>query len=268
MRSLRSKPADVGRARARVLAARFGTELRIARITAGLTQRRLAQRAGVSQQEVSRVERGTVRSTLDTRCRLAAACGHELGWRLYPVASVSLRDSGQLDLAQAIVSLAHPSWKAALEVPIGEADLRAADIVLASPVEIVHIEVERALVDFQAQLRAAQLKRESLAVRLRPGQPVRLVIAVPDTRTARLRLAPYAALIQRSLPMSSGRAWAAIRRGTPLAADAILYVRPRAVTRVRSTSAPRPTQARQRTPDRSETAPGRLRGGVAAGFAR
>ena len=37
------------------------------------------------------------------------------------------------------------------------------------------IEIERSLVDFQAQLRAAESKRESLAARER--RPVRLVIA-------------------------------------------------------------------------------------------
>ena len=186
MRSFRAKPVDVGRARSRSLAARFGTELRLARMTAGLTQRQLARRAMVTQQEVSRVERGNERSTLETRCRLAAACGAELGWRLYPNASVSLRDSGQLRLAQAIVRAAHPRWTPRLEVPVGNADLRAADIVLESDDEVLHIEVERTLVDFQAQLRAAQLKRESLAAELQ--RPVRLVIAVPDTRAVRARV--------------------------------------------------------------------------------
>jgi transcriptional regulator with XRE-family HTH domain len=252
MRSLRAKPSDIGRARSRILAARFGAELRLARVTAGLTQRQLARLAKVSQQEVSRVERGSERSTLETRCRLAAACGTELGWRLYPSSSLGLRDSGQLGLAQAIVQNAHPRWTPALEVPVGEDDLRAADVVLESGDEVLHIEVERTLVDFQAQLRAAQLKRERLAARLR--RPVRLVIAVPDTRAIRARLAPHADLIARTLPISSRAIWIAVRGLTALGGDGILFVRPRAVTLRLRTSAPMAIDTRRGTQSVSQPA--------------
>ena len=92
---------------------------------------------------------------------------------------------------------------------MGNADLRAADIVLESDDEVVQIEVERTLVDLQAQLRAAQLKRESLAAEME--RPVRLVIGVPDTRAVRARLAPYADLLARSLPVPTRSIWAALR---------------------------------------------------------
>jgi transcriptional regulator with XRE-family HTH domain len=206
-------------------------------MAAGLTQRQVARLAGVSQQEVSRAEQGYQRTTLETRCRLAAACGHELGWRLYPAASVSLRDSGQMGLAQAIASVIDERWKVSLEVPVSESDLRAADMVLVSDQSVVQVEIERSLVDFQAQLRAAQVKRESLAARMQ--REVRLVIAVPDTRTARARLKPYDELLLRSLPVSSRQVWASIRGGKPLSGDGIVYVRPRDLTRRRSTSAPK-----------------------------
>ena len=149
-------------------------------MTAGLTQSQLARLAGISQGEVSKTENGSTRVGLEARCRLVAATGHELGWRLYPVATVRLRDSGQLTLAQAIIKAAHPSWHARLEVPMGPDDRRAADLVLNGPNEVLHIEIERALVDLQAQVRAAQLKREALAER--SSEPVRLILAVPDTR--------------------------------------------------------------------------------------
>src|SRR6185436_12000297 len=123
----------------------------------------LARLAGVSQQLASWAELGKGEISLEARCRLAAACGHELGWRLYPVASVRLRDSGQMALAQAIVRAAHPSWRPRLEVPVAPGDPRAADLILTGATEIIHIEIERALVDFQAQLRSAQTKRGLLA---------------------------------------------------------------------------------------------------------
>jgi transcriptional regulator with XRE-family HTH domain len=193
-------------------------------MAAGLTQAQLAGGAGVSQQVVSDAERGDPDVSLEIRCRLTAACGHELGWRLHPVATVSLRDSGQLAIVRAIVLAAHPNWKAEIERPVGPGRLRAADLVLAHRDELVHIEVERALVDVQAQLRAAQVKRAELA-RADP-RPIRLVIALPETRLSRRRLAPISDLISHTLPMRSREIWHAIRRGVPVRADGILFVRP------------------------------------------
>lgn len=225
MQNLSTHPRAAARSRSRYLAARFGTELRIARVTSGLSQEQLARAAGLGQTAVSRVERGDHQASLEVRCRLAAACGYEIGWRLYPVATVRLRDSGQLALARAISTAAHPSWTVTLEAPVAPGDPRAADMVLAGRHEVLHIEIERALVDAQAQLRSAQLKRQSLAERER--LPIRLVIAVPDSRVARERLEPARELLQRSFPNSSRQIWAAIRDGLPLGGDGILFVRTR-----------------------------------------
>jgi transcriptional regulator with XRE-family HTH domain len=223
MDSFRSTSASKGLRRARYLATAFGRELRIARMSAGLTQMQMAKLAGTSQQQVSLVERAIGDVSLTIRCRLAAACGHELGWRLYPVATVRLRDSGQLGLAEVIVGAAHPSWKASLEVPISPGDPRAADLLLVGPTEVIHIEIERALVDFQAQLRSAQLKRDALIAR--EEKPIRLVIAVPDRQTTAVRLAPFAQLVRRTMPATSRGIWRAIRSGQPLLSDGILFVR-------------------------------------------
>lgn len=223
MQSFRARPIDTGRARAKYLATAFARDLRLARMSAGLTQAQVADLAGASQAEVSKAERGHLDISLDVRCRLAAACGHELGWRLYPVATVRLRDSGQLGIAQAIVAAAHRNWQARLEVAVAPGDLRAADLLLATAGEILHVEIERALVDLQAQLRAAQLKRQALAER--ENRPIRLVLAVPDTRSTRARLAPFAELIARTLPASSSATWRALRSGEPLGVDGILFVR-------------------------------------------
>lgn len=221
--SFRPRPASTGRTRANYLAGSFGRELRIARMSAGLTQASLARRAGVSQQLASWAELGRGDISLEARCRLAAACGHELGWRLYPVATVRLRDSGQLGLAQAIVGAAHPTWRPRVEVPVAAGDARAADLLLTGPIEIIHIEIERALVDFQAQLRSAQIKRELLATQ--EERPIRLVIAVPDAPSSQARLAPFSQLITQTMPATSRTIWRAIRGGEPLNTDGILFVR-------------------------------------------
>jgi len=222
MRTYRSRARDRGSARARQLAMTFGRELRMARTTAGLTQSQVGRMAGVSQQAVSLAEAGVGEITLPARCQMAAACGTELGWRLYPTATIRLRDSGQLAIAQAIVTRTHSTWQPRLEVPIAIGDLRAADLMLASAEEVVHIEIERLLVDAQAQIRAAQLKRAAFAER--EARPVRLVIAVADTRSTRAQIAGIRSVIQAAFPISSRRTWTSIRTGTPVGGDGLLFV--------------------------------------------
>lgn len=89
----------------------------------------------------------------------------------------------------------------------------------------IQVEIERSLRDLQAQLRAAQLKRVALSERL--DRQVRLVLALPDTAATRGAVAPHAAIIRSSLPVTSRAAWAAIRSGTSLPGDALLWVRRR-----------------------------------------
>lgn len=56
----------------------MGATLREARRRAGLTQRRLAERAGTSQAAVARYEAGRVTPDLATFTRLLDACDHRL----------------------------------------------------------------------------------------------------------------------------------------------------------------------------------------------
>ena len=64
---------------ARAVIMRVAQEIRSMRINAGLTQTQLAQRAGMSQPEISRLEAGvgTQGPGVETLSRLAAACNKE-----------------------------------------------------------------------------------------------------------------------------------------------------------------------------------------------
>ena len=55
--------------------------LRTARSRAGLTQRALAERAGVPQPAIARIESGASRPRVDTMDRVLRACGAELALR-------------------------------------------------------------------------------------------------------------------------------------------------------------------------------------------
>jgi transcriptional regulator with XRE-family HTH domain len=220
------KPRRMDR-RSADLARHIGRELRLASM--GMIQREIARRSGMSQSAVSRAFSGKGCPTLMVLLRLTESVGHRVSIKLYPEEGVGLRDSGQLDLADVIRANCHSAWRLGLEVPVARPpDRRAADMLLLSTQEANLIEIERGLFDFQAQYRAAVLKRESMVVRL--GRPVNLLIGVPDTPVARRRLAPHAALVSTSLHIPSARAWAAIRSGTSVGGDALLWIRKRTAT--------------------------------------
>ena len=203
----------------------MGAELRVARAAAGLSQSSVAERAGLAQTMVSRIERGCGTAALETLARVAAAVGHDLSVRLYPATGISLRDSGQLSVAAAVGGRAHASWTVRLEAPIGaDRDRRAADMLLLGASAVVHVEIERRIVDLQAQLRAAQLKRVALAER--HSAPVRLVIALPESPHARAMLRAHGDALRLALPLSSRRIWAALASGADPGGDGLLWVRP------------------------------------------
>ena len=127
-------------------------------------------------------------------------------------------------MAEIVRAAADPALRFRFEVPVGRSnDLRAADVVIEQDAEINLMEIERGLFDFQAQLRAAQLKRGSLAEMI--GRSVNLIIAVPDTLRSRTVLAPHAAVIASALPIPSRRIWAALRGGQRIKGDGLLWVR-------------------------------------------
>ena len=159
---------------------------------------------------------------LNTLCRVSGAVGLDLSARAYPGRGPRLRDTGQLEVAEGLRALAHASWRVGLEVSAGEHG-QAADEVFFGPTEIIQVEVERLILDWQGQYRPALRKREVLAAR--HDRPVRLVIAVEDTKRNRRMLAEHASLIKELFPAGSREVMRAIRTGEPLGRDGLLWVR-------------------------------------------
>jgi len=111
----------IGRRRSAYLAQRIGKSLRECRIVAGLKQREVAERAGLSQPFWSRLERGAVASaSLETLAACAAAVGTELAAFLQAAPGADLpRDMEHLRRQQLIVALARTGgWTARPERPI------------------------------------------------------------------------------------------------------------------------------------------------------
>jgi transcriptional regulator with XRE-family HTH domain len=140
--------------RATQQASKAGEEIGLARVTAALSQSAVADRAGVSWSTVDRIERGDPSVGLETLCAVGEAVGIDIVVRAYPSHAPSLRDTGQLEIAELLRAQAHPSWHVAAEVRAGP-NGEAIDLGFLGPDEILDIEIERMATDFQAQFRRA-----------------------------------------------------------------------------------------------------------------
>ncbi len=204
----------------------MGREIRLARVEQAMTRVSASRRAGVSPDTERRVEVGEPGVSISTLCAVGQAVGIDIVLRAYRARPIGLRDSGQLSLAELIRGLATPHWTVAFESPAGDHG-EACDVVLYGPLEIIDIEIDRRLVDFQAQYRRNVLKRDYLAARHQ--RPVRLVMAIEDTRRNRAALEPHAQLVAAAIPGTSRDVLRAIRTGRPLGADGLLWIRRRRI---------------------------------------
>lgn len=218
------RPLASSRRHAERLALLIGEEVQTPRTALAASVEEVARRAEVAPSTVARVINGYAGVHLDTLCAVGAAVGLRINVKAFPAAAQTLRDSGQMRMAQYLVTQAHPSLRPALEVPVGDPFGRAADLIFYGPMEIVHHEIERRLPDFQAPYRAATLKRDAL--QSRHSRPVRLVLVIEDTRRNRALVAPHAELIRTALAATSASILRALRSGTPLGGDGLLWIRP------------------------------------------
>jgi transcriptional regulator with XRE-family HTH domain len=210
------------RRRAIKQAERFASEVRMARADRGLTLKQVGRRAAVSPDTARRVENGDPGAELDTLCAVGAAVGLDVVLQAYPSNPPSLRDSGQLVLAQYLCSIAHPSWKPELEMRAGDHG-EAIDLGFFGAREIIDVEIDRLILDWQKQHRRNNLKRDYLAARHQ--RPVRLVLAIEDTVRNRSALAPHLPFIRTVLPAGTREVRRALRTGEPLGRDGLIWIR-------------------------------------------
>lgn len=201
----------------------IGREVTLARTNLALTVRAAARVAGVSPETQQRVERGDSKVQVDTLCRVAAAMGLKVWARAFPFSTLSLRDTGQLRIAEVLRAMANAAYRVATEFALGNG--RSADEVFFGATEIIHAEIERLLADFQAQYRSAAAKRDELAALHQ--RPVRLVLVIEDTRRNRAAVREHAALIRSMLPATTRDVLRSLRTGEPLGRDGMLWIRPR-----------------------------------------
>ena len=121
---------DLGRQRGVKLTTMALTELRAARITAGVSQRALAGQLGWLQSRYSEFERGTRPTTLHDVCLVAALLGLQPSLQLH-AQDEPIRDRGHSRLIERFRSRLSPGWQVLVEAPFPNlGDLRSWDLLL------------------------------------------------------------------------------------------------------------------------------------------
>jgi transcriptional regulator with XRE-family HTH domain len=197
---------------------RLGRELRLARITAGLSQAVVAGRSGTSKAQVSRIEHGKVkRLSLLMLARLGAAVGLRFSAQLYPGVRRVL-DAPQLALFDRLRQRIAQLWNWELEVPMPqERDLRAVDARISRGSCSIAIEAITRLADVQAQVRAAQRKRRDIGA-------TRLILLVNDSNANRRAIAEVQPMLAEAFTLATRRILAALAAGEDPGRDCLLVL--------------------------------------------
>ncbi len=186
----------------------MGRELRLARRIAGVSQATLATRAGMSDSQLSRLEKGrSVRVTLDQLCRAARAAELETSIKLYPT-GVTIRDRVQLGLLARFEEILAPPIRVRREVPLPiVGDLRAWDARITDGRRTASIEAESKIVDAQALQRRLEAK-----VRDDPGRGV-VILVLNRTAHNRTVLSAHREAFRALLPLDGAAILRHLRRG-------------------------------------------------------
>lgn len=220
----RERPVDRGDRIATADLARAYTELRQARVAAGLSVAAVGKAAGLSPSEVSRIERGRVPNVSHRRLAcIGAAVGLDVRVRVY-AGPDPIRDVAQVRLLKRLRARLPAALRFRAEVPLPTAgDQRAWDGWIGSlRVESgasrgMPVEAETRISDLQAQLRRLTLK-------MRDGGVEHVLLVIADTPSNRAAIAAGGALIRERFPVSPRRAMASLVDGHPPGGSAIVFL--------------------------------------------
>lgn len=213
------REGSVARANARMQAdlRLAGEEIRRARVSGGLSQAAVGRHAGISGQEVGRLELGRVAEPPPRLlARVAAVVGLDLRLRAYPGSS-PLRDAGHVRLLLRYRRRLHAGWAWHIEVRVDPLDHLWWDAVSSKDGTTVACEAETRLHDIQAQARRAHAKFAA-------GTVHRLVLLIADTEHNRRVLREAREVLRGDFPLDTRAIMAAVAIGRDPGANGIVVL--------------------------------------------
>jgi transcriptional regulator with XRE-family HTH domain len=205
----RQRAAGAGAADARRIIAELGRDVVAARRSAGISQRALGARAGISPSHVGRFERGEIRHpSLELACRCARAVGLVVACRAYPDGT-QVRDAASLALLKRFEALLGQPLVLRREVGLPIAgDKRAWDARVSGGASgAASVEAESHLDDVQATTRRVDLK-----ARDDPGAGV-IILLVNKTAHNRAVLALHREALRAQFPLDGATILRHLRAG-------------------------------------------------------
>ena len=185
----------------------LGSEVRTARLAAGLSLRHVAQLTGFSKGFLSRLERGEAPgASVRAFSVLFTVLGMRLSARPYPEGP-PLRDAAHARLLARFKAALASVIRMRTEVPLrGQRELRAWDGELEVGGATCKLEAETALYDLQAIDRRIALKMADDGVD-------RVILLVSDTRRNRRVLREFQDLVEQRYPLSTREVMHELRAG-------------------------------------------------------
>jgi transcriptional regulator with XRE-family HTH domain len=215
--TIRERPADRGRRRARGDTAVIAGDLYRARTSSGLSLRTVSAASGIDHTRLWRFERGAATElTLPDIAAVGAVVGLDVRLRAYP-AGDAIRDAGQQRLLERLHTRLHPSlgWQTEVALPI-DGDRRAWDALIRGERWKCGVEAETVLADVQAVERR-------LALKIRDGGVDKAILLVADTRRNRHALAGAPAALTW-LDRDARSVLHALRNGDQPSESAIMFL--------------------------------------------
>jgi transcriptional regulator with XRE-family HTH domain len=214
----RERPIDRANRVVAGLVSVTAADLREARIAAGLSQRAVADAAGLSHPTVSRMERGrSPEISLLAIARVGAAVGLKPVLRLYPDGD-PIRDIAHVKLLERLHARIHAQlrWRTEVPLPI-PGDPRAWDATIAGMGFVIGVEAETRIRDAQAVARRTNLKQ-------RDGELDHVVLLVAGTRSNRRALAAAANELSAAFPIPQRDSLRALRDGRDPGGSSIIVL--------------------------------------------
>jgi len=201
-----------------------GSDLRAARLAAGLTLEEVGRAAGLSGSQVGRIERSRHDAVTAVQLgRIGAVVGLDVRIRAYPGPD-PIRDAAQTALLSRFRARLHPDLTFRLEVPLPIAsDLRAWDGVVGGlrssddRNRIIPAEAETRVHDIQAQFRRIERKARDAGIE-------HIIVVISDTPANRAAIETAGTALADRFPISSRRALAALGRGEHPGGSALIFL--------------------------------------------
>jgi transcriptional regulator with XRE-family HTH domain len=227
-RQKRRTAAIAGAREAGAIAATLGRDARATRRSRQLTQAALGEKVGLSQSEISHLERGNgARTPLETWVAIGIALARPLAIGFSrDVVDPAPKDAGHLVAQELVLRLAAKTGRTArFELPTRPSNpSRSVDIGEIDRVNqvLILIEIWNRLDDIGGAVRSSDIKVvEAMALTLAPGSPLRVASCwvLVDTAANREIVRRYPAILRARFPGSSAAWVRALVQGSPPPAE-------------------------------------------------